>query len=76
MGATEARPALARLTFLKRVPARPATERSYEDAMALFPEKCNVGKQRLLEGAEVDSELVRLFNDRFAAGVPVRRGKG
>ena len=75
MAAAEAHPTLAQLTFLERVPVQPATERSYEDAMAHFLEFCNVDKRRLVADAEVDSELVRYFNDRFAAGLPAHYGE-
>ena len=75
MAAASSHPTFAELSFLERVPVMAKTEESYEDAITKLLEFCNVGSHRLVEDSEVDAELVRYFNDRFAAGKPAHDGE-
>ena len=75
MAAASAHPTFADLSFLERVPVMAKTEESYEDATTKLLEFCNAGNRRLVEDSEVDAELVRYFNDRFAAGKPAHEGE-
>ena len=68
-------PTLGQLTLLERVTVKSQTEKSYEQAMNLFVAFCDVDNRRLVEDAEVDAELVRFFNERFAAGQPAHQGE-